>query len=65
MNEEKVLFNATVCYPVRDGKVLLAFKTCKIGANCWNGYGGGIEQGETLAGAALWEAGAESGTVRR
>ncbi|OHA79889.1 MAG: hypothetical protein A2675_01460 [Candidatus Yonathbacteria bacterium RIFCSPHIGHO2_01_FULL_51_10] len=65
MNEEKVLFNATVCYPVRDGKVLLAFKTCKIGANCWNGYGGGIEQGETVAEAALRELREESGLVAR
>lgn len=63
MNEEKVLFNATVCYPVRDGKVLLALKTGKIGAGCWNGYGGGIEDGETVVEAALRELWEESGLV--
>ena len=63
MNEEKILFNATVCYPVRDGKVLLALKTKKIGAGCLNGYGGGIETGERIAQAAVRELEEESGIV--
>lgn len=44
--DEKVLLNATLCFPIRNGRVLLARKTGKIGKGCWNGYGGGIEKGE-------------------
>ncbi len=47
MQEEKVLLRATLCFLTKDDKVLLAMKTKKIGQGCWNGYGGGIEQGET------------------
>ena len=32
---------------MKDDQVLLAMKTKKIGKGCWNGYGGGIEDGET------------------
>lgn len=59
--EEKVLFNATVCLPVKDRKVLLGFKTRKIGAGCWNGYGGGIENGESIIDCAIRELEEESG----
>ncbi|MDD4931796.1 MAG: NUDIX domain-containing protein [Candidatus Colwellbacteria bacterium] len=45
-NEEKVLLNATLCFPVAGDKVLMARKKGKIGKDCWNGYGGGIEKGE-------------------
>lgn len=45
--EEKVLLNATLCFLRRDSEILLARKANKIGAGCWNGYGGGIEEGET------------------
>ena len=59
--EEKVLFKATVCIPVKDGKVLLGMKTRKIGMGCWNGYGGGIEEGETILESAIRELEEESG----
>ena len=61
MIEEKVLFNATVCLLIKEGKVLLALKTRKIGAGCWNGYGGGIENGETPVACAIRELEEESG----
>src|SRR6185436_5019406 len=48
MPEEKVLLNATLGFLVREEKVLLALKTKKIGQGCWNGYGGGIDDQETL-----------------
>lgn len=47
MREEKVLLNATLCFPVKEGKVLLGLKTKRIGQGCWNGYGGGIDDGES------------------
>lgn len=59
--EEKILLNATLCFPVKNGKVLLGFKTQKIGKDCWNGYGGGIKEGESPMQAALRELKEESG----
>ena len=47
MQEEKVSLNATLCYPIRDNKILLVLKAQKIGQGCWNGYGGGIDGGKT------------------
>lgn len=47
MQEEKILLNATLCYPIRDGKILLGMKAKKIGQGSWNGYGGGIDGEET------------------
>ncbi len=55
MSEEKILFNATLCFLVKDDKVLLALKTEKIGKGCWNGYGGGIEARETPEESVLRE----------
>ncbi|MFA6393029.1 MAG: NUDIX domain-containing protein [Candidatus Paceibacterota bacterium] len=59
--EEKVLFKATVVIPVKEGKVLLGMKTRKIGVGCWNGYGGGIEDGESVLECAVRELEEESG----
>lgn len=53
--KEKRLFRATVVLCVRNGKVLLARKTRRIGAGKWNGYGGGIEEGETPRECAVRE----------
>ncbi|HEU0085884.1 MAG TPA: NUDIX domain-containing protein [Candidatus Paceibacterota bacterium] len=61
--EEKVLAKASVCLLVKDDHVLLAKKTRKIGAGCWNGYGGGIEEGETPLEGAIRELEEESGIV--
>lgn len=44
MEEEKTLLNATLCYLVKRDEVLLSLKTQKIGKDCLNGYGGGIEK---------------------
>lgn len=61
MQEEKVLLLATVCFPMRGSEILLARKTRKIGAGCWNGYGGGPNVGEGLRDAAIRELYEESG----
>ena len=55
MEEEKVLYNATACFLIKENKILLGLKTQKIGKNCWNGYGGGIEKGESAIKAAVRE----------
>ena len=55
MREEKVLYNATACFLIKENKILLGLKTQKIGENCWNGYGGGIKKGEIPIEAALRE----------
>ena len=55
MIPEKVLLRAVIVFPLRGRKVLLAKKVGKIGAGCWNGYGGGIESGETAVDAAIRE----------
>ncbi len=50
---EKILNDAVLVFLVKDGKVLLATKTKKIGKGKLNAHGGGIEPGETpsVAGA--------------
>ncbi|HCC05236.1 TPA: hypothetical protein DEP58_02930 [Patescibacteria group bacterium] len=53
--EEKKLSLAAVCLLYKEGKILLAWKTDKIGKDTWNGYGGGVEQGETIEECALRE----------
>jgi 8-oxo-dGTP pyrophosphatase MutT (NUDIX family) len=55
MQEEKILLNATLCFPIRDGKVLLGLKAKKIGQGRLNGYGGGIDGEETPEQSALRE----------
>lgn len=62
--EEKVLLQGSVIFPIREGEngreVLLAMKTKKIGMGCWNGYGGGTEEGETFEECAVRELEEES-----
>jgi len=41
--EEKKLLEATLGFLIKNNEIWLAKKTKKIGAGCWNGYGGGIE----------------------
>ena len=60
--DEKVLYTATLVYPVTDTQVLLARKQKHIGRGLWNGYGGGIEPTDASPeAAALREFFEESG----
>ena len=59
--KEKVLPHAVLIFLIRGKEVLLARKMFHIGAGCWNGYGGGIENGETPILAAKRELEEESG----
>ncbi len=38
----------TLCYPIRDGNVLLAMKKRGFGKGKWNGPGGKLQEGETI-----------------
>ncbi len=55
IKKEKVLAHATVCFLKRGKEILLAVKGKHIGEGCWNGYGGGIEEGEGKKEAAVRE----------
>lgn len=61
--EEKVLNDAVLCFLVTDSEVCLALKKKKIGAGKLNGYGGGIEPGQTVIEAAADELYQETGGV--
>ncbi len=51
----------TLCFFVKDGKVLLAMKKRGFGVGKWNGYGGKVKQGESIGQAAVREVMEESG----
>ena len=53
--EEKTLNKAVIVFIVFGSLVLLAKKTKSIGKGLWNGYGGGIEEGESPEDAAVRE----------
>ncbi len=52
---------ATLCYCIKDGKILLGMKKVRFGAGKWNGYGGKVDPGETNEEAAARELFEESG----
>ncbi len=52
---------ATICFLLRGDEVLLAMKKRGFGQGKWNGYGGKVQDGESIVGAALRELLEESG----
>ena len=61
MEPDKILLEATLVFLVREDAVLLPLKAQKIGAGCRNGYGGGIDAGETAEQCVLRELSEEAG----
>ena len=51
----------TLCIPIKDNNVLLGMKKRGFGSGKWNGFGGKVEQGETIEEAALRELDEEVG----
>lgn len=51
----------TLCFLRKDEKILLGMKKRGFGAGRWNGFGGKVEQGETIEEAAKRETIEESG----
>lgn len=45
----------TLCIVCKDGKVLLGMKKRGFGEGMWNGFGGKVEEGETIEESALRE----------
>lgn len=60
--EKKVL---TLCFVVRDGRVLLGMKKRGFGAGRWNGFGGKLEPGESVEDGARRELREEAGIEAR
>jgi 8-oxo-dGTP pyrophosphatase MutT (NUDIX family) len=56
-----MIVNATLCYIVKDGKILLIYKKRGFGAGKWNGAGGKIKEGESPEEAAIRETKEETG----
>ena len=50
-----------VCFLRNDGKILLGMKKRGFGAGRWNGFGGKLQEGETIEEAAKRETREESG----
>ncbi len=63
MIEKKGLYNAVVVFLVDCNKIMMMLKTAKIGKGCFNGPGGGLDEGETSAEAGIRELREESGVV--
>lgn len=51
----------TLCIPIKDDKVLLGMKKRGFGAGRWNGFGGKMDEGETIEQATLRELYEEAG----
>ena len=51
----KKIFTLCIVFNEKKDKVLLGMKKIGFGAGRWNGFGGKVEQGETIAQAALRE----------
>lgn len=60
---EKTLAKATLVFLLKGDNVLLAIKARHIGEGKWNGYGGGIEDDETVRECVSRELEDESGLV--
>jgi ADP-ribose pyrophosphatase YjhB (NUDIX family) len=52
--------DVTLCYFLTEDKILLAMKKRGFGEGLWNGYGGKVEEGETIREAACREIKEES-----
>jgi 8-oxo-dGTP pyrophosphatase MutT (NUDIX family) len=63
MEKEKVLNDAVLCFLERGDEILFAWKTRNIGKDRWNGYGGGINDGESPEEATVREMEEEGGVI--
>jgi len=52
---------ATIVFCIKGDQVLLGMKKVRFGAGKWNGFGGKVEEGESIEGAAAREVKEEAG----
>ncbi|RJQ20739.1 8-oxo-dGTP diphosphatase [Candidatus Woesearchaeota archaeon] len=57
--------SATLCFLLKENEVLLGMKKKGFGEGKWNGFGGKVEQGESIEAAAVREMREESGVLAR
>lgn len=57
------LRQATLCFLLKDDKILLAMKKRGFGKGRWNGYGGKLNEGESMLEAAIRETQEEIGVT--
>jgi ADP-ribose pyrophosphatase YjhB (NUDIX family) len=55
--------DATLVFLLQDNQILLGYKKQRFGAGKWNGFGGKIEDGESIASAAARELREESSVI--
>lgn len=55
----------TLLFCIKDNQILLGMKKINFGTGKWNGYGGKVEEGETIESAAVRELQEESGLVAK
>ena len=55
------LLKLTLVFVFRDGQVLLGLKKRGFGEGLWNGFGGKVNEGETILEGAIRELNEESG----
>ena len=59
----------TLCFPFKNGQVLLGMKKRGFGSGLWNGFGGKVEEGESIEQAAFRElheeVGVKTGDLRK
>lgn len=63
MRKESSLIQATPSFLLKEGKVSLGRKVRGIGKDCWNGYGGKVEDDETIIQSAKRELKDEVGVI--
>ncbi len=61
MEDDKAVKNTTLCLICQAGQVLLGMKKRGFGVGKWNGFGGKVELGETIAQAGARELEEEAG----
>jgi len=57
------LLNATLCFPITSEQILLGKKQKRLGAGFWNGFGGRVENNETIVEAVCRESEEECGLL--
>ncbi len=57
----KIMKYATLCIPITDSEILLGRKKLRWGAGKWNGFGGKIDEGESVEEATVRELEEECG----